>query len=184
LRERARTEGSVALHGELTAVDPAAAAKIHPNDLRRIERALEVHHLLKVPISALQTQWSARRSAYDCRLVALRREKDEENHRINARVRRMIDAGLVDEVRSLLAEPAGIGPQAAQAVGYAEVIAHLGGELTLDQAVERIKINSRHLAKHQRTWMRRIPGISWVDVLEHDSVENVAERVMQAWRLE
>ena len=93
----------------------------------------------------------------------------------------MIDAGLVGEVSSLLAEPGGIGHQAAQAVGYAEIITHLQGRSSLADAVERIKINSRHLAKHQRTWMRRIPDIQWVDVAEDDSVEQVADRVLAAW---
>ena len=109
-------------------IDPAAADRIHPNDLRRIERALEVHHLGGVPISELQKQWAQSCSKYDCRVAALRRSKEETNRRINARAGRMIEAGLVEEVRSLLAEPAGIGDQAAQAVGYAEVIHHLQGE--------------------------------------------------------
>lgn len=181
LRQRAAAEGTPALHAELAAVDPRAADRIHANDLRRIERALEVYHVTGVPISDLQTQWDRPGMRYDCRLVALRRPKDLANHRINARVHRMIEAGLVDEVRSLLAEPAGIGHQAAQAVGYAEIIAHLRGEMSLADAVERIKINSRRLAKHQRTWMRRMPGIQWVDVAEDDTVEQVADRVLDAW---
>ncbi len=181
LRERARHEGTRALHVELAGLDPQAAARIHPNDLRRIERALEVYHLAGVSISELQGQWDQPNSRYDCRLVALRRSKEETSGRINARVKRMIEAGLVDEVRSLLAEPAGIGPQAAQAVGYAEIIAHLRGEMSLEDAIERVKINSRRLAKHQRTWMRRMPGIRWVNVTESDAPEHIADRVVENW---
>lgn len=180
-RERAAREGTPALHAELTRVDPKAAARIHVNDLRRIERALEVYHLAGSPISELQQQWERPTSRYDCRIAALRRPKEQANRRINARVHRMIEAGLVDEVKRLLGEPGGIGHQAAQAVGYAEIIAHLRGHWNLADAVERIKINSRHLAKHQRTWMRRIPGIRWVDLTEDDTVEEVADRVLQAW---
>ncbi|HPD29763.1 MAG TPA: tRNA (adenosine(37)-N6)-dimethylallyltransferase MiaA [Phycisphaerae bacterium] len=180
-RERAAREGTCALHAELARVDPKAAARIHVNDLRRIERALEVYHLTGSPISELQQQWDRPMGRYDCRIAALRRPKEQANRRINARVHRMIEAGLVDEVKRLLAEPGGIGHQAAQAVGYAEIIAYLRGRWNLADAVERIKINSRHLAKHQRTWMRRIPGIRWVDLTEDDTVEEVADRVLEAW---
>lgn len=182
-RERVRRDGLAALYGELMRVDPAAASKIHTNDQRRIERALEVYQLAGVPISELQTQWENRESPYECRVVGLRREQELESRRINARVKRMIDAGLVNEVRSLLAEPKGLSMQATQAVGYAEIIAHLRGHMSLDGAVERIKINSRRLAKHQRTWMRRMTDIIWVDVSEMDTVGSVAERVMDAWGL-
>lgn len=184
LRQRAQLEGAAALHAELAGIDPEAARRIHPNDLRRIERALEVYHVTGSPISRLQQQWDRPIRRHDCRLVALRRPREDTNRRINARVRRMIEAGLVDEVRSLLAEPNGIGEQAAQAVGYAEIIAHLRGQMSLDDAIEQIKINSRHLAKHQRTWMRRIPGITFVDVSEDDAVESIADRVAAAWETE
>lgn len=181
LRERAAREGVPALHAELARVDPETAARVHPNDLRRIERALEVHRSTGEPISVMQTQWAGRNPRYDCRLVALRSPTELSNRRINGRVKRMVDAGLVDEVRGLLAEPGGIGPQAGQAVGYAEIIAHLGGQMSLDQAIERVKINSRHLSKHQRTWMRRIDGIHFIDVAEADTAEQVADRVAGAW---
>lgn len=181
IRERAAREGTASVHAELAQVDAEAAGRIHPNDLRRIERALEVYHKSGTPISEMQKQWEASRSTYDVRLVALRRPREEANRRINARAHRMITAGLVEEVRSLLAEPKGIGEQAAQAVGYAEVIAHLRGELPLEVAVERIKINSRHLAKHQRTWMRHFRDIRYVDITEADTIESVADRVAREW---
>jgi len=181
LRSRAQREGIATLHAELAQIDPDAADRIHPNDLRRIERALEVYHTAGVPISALQKQWEQSCSKYDCRVVALKRPKEDTSRRINARVRQMIDEGLIEEVRSLLAEPVGISEQAAQAVGYAEIIRHLNGELSLDEAIEQIKINTRRLAKGQRTWMRRMPGVRWLDVTEGESVEQIADRVQQAW---
>ncbi len=182
LRARAEREGSAALHQELTRIDPEAASRIHPNDLRRIERALEVHHVTGRPISTLQTQWSQAESPYETRLVALRRDKEDANRRINARVKRMMEEGLAEEVRALLDEPRGIGEQAAQAVGYAELIEHFQGRLPLEDAIERIKINSRRLGKHQRTWMRRMPGVQWVDVDANDDVERVADRVLATWQ--
>lgn len=181
LRSRAKREGTAGLHADLTRIDPEAATRIHPNDLRRIERALEVYHRSGVPISELQKQWAQSCSKYDCRVVAVRRPKEETSRRINDRVRQMMVDGLIEEVRSLLAEPAGIGDQAAQAVGYAEIIRHLSGELSLEDAVEQIKINTRRLAKSQRTWMRRMPGVRWVDVAEDERVEQIADRVQSIW---
>lgn len=180
-RERARQEGTAALHAELAGVDPEAASRIHVNDLRRIERAMEVYHACGEPISRLQTQWNSTRPNYDCRVAALCRPVEEANRRINARVKRMMQEGLLEEVRALLAEPGGIGEQAAQAVGYAELIGHLRGMWTLEEAVERIKINSRRLGKHQRTWMRRMPGLRRVEVGADEEVETMAERVLAAW---
>jgi len=89
----------------------------------------------------------------------------------------------VEEVRALLNEPQGIGPQAAQAVGYAELIAHFEGRLSLDDAIEQIKINSRRLGKHQRTWMRRLPGVTWVDATGDNDVNAIADRVQSDWGL-
>jgi len=168
LRRRAAAEGPAALHAELAAVDPVAAARIHRNDLRRIERALEVYRLTGRPISSLQRQWgpggAARRPDWCWRLLGLRRERADANHRINLRVRQMVAAGLLDEVRRLAADPRGLSAQASQAVGYAELLAHLAGRLSFAEAVEQIKVNSRRLAKHQRTWLRRIAGVKWLDV--------------------
>lgn len=197
LRERAAREGTPALHAELAAIDPAAAARIHPNDLKRIERALEVHRLTGQPLSAKQTQWGAAHLRYPAVVVGIRREKEDTSRRINQRVRQMIDAGLVDEVRALLDEPAGdatpsprqgerrgecapLSEQARQAVGYAEILAHLRGECSLEDAIERIKINTRRLAKHQRTWFRKFPMTRWVDVSADESEVSVARRLLDA----
>jgi tRNA dimethylallyltransferase len=90
----------------------------------------------------------------------------------------MIEQGLRDEVAALLAEPAGLSAQAAQAVGYAEMIRHLRGELSLGEAVEQIKINTRQFAKHQRTWFRRFAQVKWIDVAADDKADAVAERVL------
>jgi len=179
LGRRAETEGLDALHRELATVDPAAAERIHPNDRRRIVRALEVHALTGTPISDLQRQWDLERR-YDAVFVGLRRDRTDQNRRINRRVKRMMEAGLRGEVAALLAEPKGLSEQAAAAVGYAELIAHLRGQATEAEAVERIKINTRRLAKKQRTWQRRFHGVQWIDLAEHDAPEAVAERIVDS----
>ncbi len=175
LRRRAADEGTAALHAELARVDPRAAERIHPNDLRRIERGLEVWLRTGIPISHLQRQWEGQ-PRHPFRAVGLRRAREDQSRRINARVRRMISDGLIDEVRRLRAGPGGLSEPAQQAVGYAEIIAHLEGRLSLDDAIERIKINTRRLAKHQRTWFRRIPGIEWMDAAPDDDSADLAAR--------
>jgi len=180
LKARAREEGLDALHAELARVDPAAAGRIHPHDEKRIVRALEVHRATGRPISALQTQWDAGRRRHDCLFVGLRRDRADLHRRINARVQRMLEAGLRDEVASLLAEPRGLAPQAAQAVGYAEMIAHLRGETSLEEAGERIRIHTRRLARKQRTWHRRFPGVRWLDLAPDEAPERTAERIIAA----
>ncbi len=178
LKRRARTEGPTALHESLGAVDPEAAARIHPNDERRVVRALEVYQLTGRPISQLQQQWDSPSPRYDCVFIALRRDKADLNGRINARAKRMVEAGLADEVASLLSEPGGISDRAAAAVGYAEMIAHLQGKLTGEQALERIKINTRRLAKKQRTWHRRFPNVHWFDLSGQTPPEATADEIM------
>lgn len=180
IRERAEREGLDALHAELTRIDPEAAARIHRNDLRRIERALEVHRLTGKPISELQKQWdreSLRRPDWNWLLIGLRREREVANRRINERIRRMIAAGLVEEARQIWSDPRGVSDQARQAVGYAELFDHFEGGLSLEEAIEKIKIDSRHLAKAQRTWLKRLKDVQWIDVEENEDVASVLSRV-------
>jgi len=176
IRARAKTEGLCAVHDELREVDPVAAARIHRNDLRRIERALEVYLLTKTPISELQKQWddsTIRRPDWDWRLIGLRREKAAASRKINDRVRRMIDAGLVEEARSIRLHARGVSEQAGRAVGYAELFDYFDGKTNLEDAIERIKINSRRLAKQQRTWLKRLPGVRWLEIDEQADMEAV-----------
>ena len=178
LDARAEAEGLAALHADLARVDPDAARRIHPNDHKRIVRALEVYELAGEPISALQRQWDAQRTRYDGVFIGLRRSKDDASQRINARVKRMIAAGLADEVASLLGEPGWADAPAAAALGYAEMIRHLRGEIDLDEATEQIKINTRRFAKHQRTWFRQFRATRWIDVAPGATVEAVADAAM------
>jgi len=171
-------DGSRALHERLEKVDPVSALRIHPNDLRRIVRALEVYELTGSAISTLQAQWDRQRTRHDCTFIGLRREKEDASHRINHRVRKMIEDGLVDEVRALLAERFPLSNAARQALGYAEIIAHLRGEVTLADAVEMIKINTRQFAKSQRTWFKRFVGVEWMDLAYDTTIESVADDLM------
>jgi tRNA dimethylallyltransferase len=178
LRDRFSAEGGAVLHEQLRGVDPEAAARIHPNDQRRIIRALEVHELTGRPISSFQRQFTADRMLRDWTILGLRRDKAVESRRIALRVKRMIDQGLAEEVRSLLAEDKPLSQQARAAIGYAEMIEHLEGRMTLDDAVEKIKVNTRKLAKAQRTWFKTFRQVRWLDVGEEESVESVLNRAL------
>ena len=179
LLDRAAADGPGPLHAELAAADPRAAERIHPNDTRRIVRGLEVYRTCGKSLTELQQQWDSGEKRYDCVFLGLRRDKADRSGRINARVKRMMQAGLADEVRALLAESEPMSPTAAQAVGYAELIAHFRGECSLDEAVERIKINTRRLAKKQRTWHRRFDGVQWFDLAPDAAVEETARRIVE-----
>jgi len=205
LKAEAQAEGLYELHRRLQKIDPDAAERIHPNDAKRIIRALEVHQITGRPISSLQQQWPEdrkqktedreqktevgdrvssiknressienRESRHNWTIIGLRREKTEENRRINARAKRMIDAGLVDEVKALLAEDRPLSKQARCAIGYAEIIEHLTGRMSLEGAVELIKKNTRRLAKGQRTWFKTFKNVNWLDV----EAEKPAEKIL------
>ncbi len=176
LRAQAQREGLARLHEALRRIDPEAAGRIDPNDAKRIIRALEVYQLTGRPISSFQKQFDAERPRHDWTILGLRREKAEESRRMNARVKRMIEQGLVEEVRMLLAEEKPLSRQARCAIGYAEIIEHLEGRMSLEDAVEEIKKNTRRLAKGQRTWFKTFKGVHWIDVGPEESAESVIER--------
>jgi len=179
LKDRAEAEGAPALHAELARVDPEAAGRIHPNDLRRIVRALEVYRLTGTPIGVLQTQWDRERTRYPCTFIGLRRQREDQAHRINLRVARMIEHGLVEEVRSLLTLPWPLSTAARQALGYAEIIEHLQGNFSLADAAEMIKINTRRFAKAQRTWFRRFRQTQWIDLAPEAEAGAVVEQIIE-----
>jgi tRNA dimethylallyltransferase len=179
LRKSIRELGLGPLHQKLAAVDPVAAGRIHTNDEKRIVRALEVYELTGTPISQLQKQWEDAHPNSDWCVIGLRRDKETESRRMNARVKKMMDDGLVEEVRSLLAEDKPLSKQASAAIGYAEMIAHLNGEMELTGTVEKIKINTRRFAKSQRTWFKTFRNVNWIDIAESDTVKTVLDEVLK-----
>ena len=189
LRERLRTLPAQVLRARLEAADPAAAARLHPNDLRRTIRALEVFELTGRPISEHQKQWDRGTAAAGerkpaPRLVGLDWPSELLNPRINARVKKMISDGLVEEARTLwLANR--LGPQAREGLGFKQLIAHFEGRCSLEDAIEEIKIETRRFAKNQRTWLRRLrttAGSVWIDAAATPT-DQWAERVLRAFEV-
>lgn len=152
------------LHGQLRAVDPVAAARIHPADRKRTVRALEVYLSTGRPLSALEREAAARapETPGQVLLFGLWRPREELAERIEARARVMLDRGLVAEVERLLAAGVGSNLPAMQGVGYKEIAEYLGGRSTLEEAVRRMARNTRRVAKRQMTWFRADPRIRWL----------------------
>ncbi|MDW8059459.1 MAG: tRNA (adenosine(37)-N6)-dimethylallyltransferase MiaA [Thermomicrobium sp.] len=174
LELRAREQGPEALHRELAQVDPAAAARIPPENVRRVIRALEVFIVTGRRMTELEgkeppdwrTLW-----------IGLTMPREELYRRIDERVDRQIARGLVEEVRRLLEE--GVPPTAPSmtALGYRQVVAYLQGKWTLEEAIARLKYDTHRYARHQLTWLRRLPQIEWFDVTRTGWYEAVRERV-------
>ncbi|MBR5757440.1 MAG: tRNA (adenosine(37)-N6)-dimethylallyltransferase MiaA [Thermoguttaceae bacterium] len=156
LRAIAAKDGADALWERLRAVDPKAAEKLHPNDVKRVIRALEVFQLTGKPISDLQTQFSAPPLFEPERIFILTWERPELYARIERRVDAMLEQGFLEETRALFEGELKPGPTASRAVGYRELHAVLRGELSLEEAVERIKRLTRNFAKRQETWFRSL----------------------------
>ena len=166
LRAELSAMGPAALRAELERVDPNSARRLHPNDLRRTIRAIEVFRLTGKAISDQQVQWGVGDHQYQYRLITLTWPSTLINTRINARVKQMMNRGLESEARTLWARAA-FGPTAREALGYKQLIDHFEGRHSLEEAVEKIKIETRRFAKNQRTWLKRLrmkPGSINMDV--------------------
>ena len=148
------------LHATLQRVDPQAAARIHPRNIRRLVRALEVYERTGRPISSLQSTDSIGAAAQ----VALTMDREVLYSRIDARVDEQLAAGLVAEVEQLVAQGYAPTLPAMRGLGYKEIVEYLQGRVGLEEAVRRLKRNTRHFAKRQFTWFRRDSRIRWLDV--------------------
>lgn len=160
------TQGKEKLFEALMAVDPASAAKLHPNDQKRVIRALEYYRLTGKPISENLQAAKNPESPYTVFWIGLNMDRELLYQRIEERVDAMMAAGLLDEVKALLNQGCQPDGQAMQGIGYRQLIQHLLGNLSLQEAVDLIKQESRRYAKRQLTWFRRDPRIHWFDSLK------------------
>ena len=177
LNARAAAEGSGVLHAELAAVDAESAARIHPNDAKRVVRGLEVFRASGRPLSDWQREWRGGGGSSPARIAGLDVAPEELDGRIAARTRAMLAAGWIDEARRVRARP-GFGPTSIQALGYAEVLRHLDGELERDVLEQTIRLRTRQFARRQRTWFRGFPEIGWVDARAEDDPAGAILRVL------
>ncbi len=177
----AREHGEGHLHGQLAEVDPASAAKLHANDIRRLIRALEVYEKTGQPISALQQQFDRAVPQDQCRVFLLDWPREALYERINRRVEGMFAEGFVEEVRELLAGGP-LGRTAAQAVGYREVIEHLKRRRDLAETIDLVKTRTRQFAKRQLTWFRGLSECRPVAMSEASATTAVVDAILQLGR--
>lgn len=180
LRAFARHSGPGALHDRLRKVDPVSAARIHPNDTKRLIRAIEIYERTGKPMSHVYSEAPAPTDRYACLMFGLTCDREELYRRVEERCDRMVNSGLLREVQGLL--DAGYTPelQAMQAIGYKEFAAFLRGEISFPEAVDTFKRNTRRYVKRQLTWFRADQRIRWIDVLVESPGPLITEAV-QRW---
>lgn len=178
--EIADTQGAEALHRILERVDPASAARLHPNDIRRVVRALEVYDLTGTPLSA-QRMPGPEDAPYDFQLYALDMPREILYSRVDQRVDQMMRDGLLDEVKRLKDSGVPADAQSMQGLGYKELLPVLDGKASLEEAVSLIKLRTRHYAKRQLTWFKRDERIRWIPFKPGDALGPIAELICKSF---
>ena len=177
LEEDAKIHSKKYLYDKLSKIDPISASKIEPNDLRRIIRALEVYKSTGKTISYLQKKASTKNPKFKYHIIGLKMGRENLYHRINLRVDKMIKDGLIDEVKNLRAKGYSENLNSMQGLGYKQINKHLNSVYTKEEAIDLIKIETRHYAKRQMTWFKnKIKNIEWVDLDECDE-EKVLSKI-------
>jgi tRNA dimethylallyltransferase len=166
LQDEASRVGNAAMLERLRQVDPELAAGLHPNNLVRIIRALEVYQLTGMPLSRYQKEHAFATLRYDTLQIGISVDRAALYMRIDERVERMLAAGLLQEVNRLLAAGFGRDLKSMRSIGYKEAVAHLCGEFSIEETVRLIKRNTRHYAKRQLTWFKADPDILWFEYPE------------------
>ena len=186
LEELACAKGKAYVHGLLAKVDPETASRLHENNFRRVVRALEVYHFGGEQISQAKAAGeadivSSERLCYDALVFGLNRDRQQLYERINQRVEMMFAAGLEDEVKGLLASGLTRETQAMKGIGYKETAAYLAGEMSFAEAKELIQKSTRHFAKRQLTWYRKMPYIHWLqaDEMTEEAMLQVISNIMK-----
>ncbi|MBM7563387.1 tRNA (adenosine(37)-N6)-dimethylallyltransferase MiaA [Paenibacillus sacheonensis] len=177
--------GADALHDKLRAVDPEAAERLHPNDQRRVIRAMEVFHLTGTTFTE-QQQGQKKTSPYELCMVGLTMDRAVLYARINERVEAMIAEGLIEEVQGLLDRGVPADAVSMHGLGYKEIVLYLQGHLTLEEAVELLKRDTRRFAKRQLSWFRHMPDIHWIDACENfnENLQAIHAIIAGKFRLE
>jgi tRNA dimethylallyltransferase len=176
LRQEAQAQGVGALHKTLEQIDPGAAERIHLHDLFRIIRALEVYYLTGVPISRHQEQHGFSQQRYKALYIGLAVDRWQLYQRINARVDEMMEQGLVHEVEDLLNRGYGLDLSSMQAIGYRHIGKYLLEECSLHEVIATMKRDSRHYARRQMTWFRRMPEVRWIKPQDEAEIFEEIER--------
>lgn len=175
LRNEALEKGNRHLYERLLEIDPEAASRIHENDIKRVIRAIEVHEHTGKTISYHRQISRLEPPPFRYMVFGLRWDREKLYDRIERRVDLMLEKGLLDEVKRLVGKGYDKNAVAMQGLGYKEMLAYLRGECTLDEAIYILKRDTRHYAKRQLTWFKRIEGIRWLDIDENTDMTEQAK---------
>jgi len=182
LEEKARAKGPELLHQMLKEADPASAEAIHPNNVKRVIRALEYFHETGLKISDHNASQMEKESPYTFAYFVLNDERSRLYQRIEQRVDQMMEQGLLEEVRALQAMGYHRGMVSMQGLGYKELLAYLDGECSLKEAIAVIKRDTRHFAKRQITWFKREKDVIWLNKQEFGYQEDaILEEILNRW---
>ncbi len=179
LEQLARTKGAEHLHGLLAKVDPKSSNTIHPNNVKRIIRALEYINQTGEPISVHNELQRKKTSPYNYKYFVLNKERSKLYESINHRVDIMINAGLIDEVKQLLTMGYTKDMVSMQGLGYKEIIDYLEGNNSLDEAIDKLKRDTRHYAKRQLTWFKREKDIIWVNKEDYSDEADIIDYLIE-----
>ncbi len=178
LNKEAEEKGSEFIHNKLKLVDPVSAENIHPNNVKRVIRALEVYYQTQKPISYHNEKSREIPSKYKFILLGLNMEREKLYERINKRVDVMLENGLVEEVKRLVELGYSEAITSMQGIGYKEILWYLRNEISLDEAIDIIKRDSRRYAKRQITWFKRIKEIKWFSIDNFGNTNTITETVI------
>jgi tRNA dimethylallyltransferase len=178
LMDLARNNGPECLHHRLAEVDPELAGRLHTHDLVKIIRGLEAYHATGRPLSELHRQHGFEDRPFSVLLIGLIRDREELYRRIDSRVDSQLAHGLMEETRRLREQGFGRDLGSMKGLGYRQLSAYLAGECEYEEAVQRLKRDTRHFAKRQLTWFRTEPGIRWLSVKKDESSADVAARAL------
>lgn len=179
LMQLAQKNGAGFIHSMLIKVDEKSAANIHPNNIKRVIRALEYYHATGETISAHNEKTKENKAPYNSCKIGFTRNRENLYDRINKRVDAMLAAGLVDEVKKLVSMGCTCDNTSMQAIGYKEVVSCLNGEISYEEMTEALKQNSRRYAKRQMTWFKRDAEINWINLDEAESKSNVLDMCLE-----
>jgi tRNA dimethylallyltransferase len=178
LEREADARGADWLYGQLVQADPESARRLHPNDRVKIIRALEVRHLLGRPLSEEHKRHAFADTPFAPLLIGLTRERAALYRRVDDRVDLELAKGLLEETRRLMDRGYGRHLGSMKGLGYKQMAGYLAGDYDYDEAVRRLKRDTRHFAKRQMTWFRKEPGMQWLSIGDTDTPAQVAERIV------
>ena len=179
LEEEYDKMGADFMYEKLKKIDSISAENIHKNNKKRIIRAIEYFLINNTLISEHNELQRKKTSPYDFRFFVLNPKRDILYDRINKRVDKMVEKGLVDEVKSLIESGLSIDNISMQGIGYKEIVEYLEGNIPLDKAVENIKQNTRHMAKRQVTWFKRERDVIYIDPFEFENNEKIVDYMVE-----